>query len=303
MLLHLIEQFQRGFLSAQIQTVCYLLAVLALLAAFGSVAVLRSGNSYTTQRKLSNLHRIGLSSSNIDDQYDAKYSFPDGTAHNSLVHIKAIFTHPVESCAPIEVRSAVLTKADLLYDRAFSFATDATLQSVDKGPVLQFISQRTKPKMSIIKTELWLPRPRSEKTDPLVETAGCLVLSFPDPDPPSLIQRLQILIELGTLKAKPQFFFIVPLLPTPHLVEKFGLKMKIFSVHSREARGIDMGCILSIPAALPKIKRFLGYSERRTLTLFRCTPETLTRTEKNLALLRTLARQRYTAIQTSSLLT
>lgn len=44
-----------------------------------------------------------------------------------------------------------------------------------------------------------------------------------------------------------------------------------------------MGGMSSIATALPNLKRFLELPEDQTLTLFKCTPDTLVPTDKNLA--------------------
>lgn len=214
-----------------------------------------------------NLRRHGISSSNMQDQYDPKYaSYEDDTAV-----IKAIFIHPVKSCGPIEVSSAVLTKIGFQYDRTFSFAVDIGPES------LQFISQRTKPQMSLLRTELWLPHESSRTDDPLVQAGGCVVVTMPDQEPSTMLSRLQTIIARRSITAPPQYSFIIPLAPPQKL------ETKPFAIHHRTAHGLDMGKLPSVAEALPRLKRFLGYSNARKLTLFKCTPDTLSRTDRNLA--------------------
>lgn len=249
----------------------YFLAIMTWIALFGITAIYLAGEGFLTRRKTANLERVGLTKSNMKDQYDSKYDIPEGSSGSIPARIKAIFIHPVKSCGPIEVGNAVLTKTGFQYDRAFAFA-------VNSGPdTLQFISQRTKPQMSLIKTELWLPHPSSNKADRLVQAGGCVVLTFPDPDPPSMLHWLQSVIEQRSINASPKCTMIVPLLPTENL------ELKPFAIHHRTAHGLDMGSIPSVAKALPKLKKFLGYADSKTLTLFKCTPHTLSRTDKNLA--------------------
>ncbi|KAL5366228.1 hypothetical protein BJX96DRAFT_169762 [Aspergillus floccosus] len=214
------------------------------------------------------------------DQYDPKYDIPENTVPGGPIRIKAIYIHPVKSCGPIEVHRALLTKIGFLYDRCFAFATevpDAT------GPKWRFISQRTKPIMSQIKTELWLPHDKSDAHDPLVQAGGCVVLAFQDPEASSWMARLETIFHTCDLSSKPQTSLIVPLQPTPEQTDRFQIALKTFGIHSRDAQGLDMGTIPSVAAALPKLKAFLGLPQTQSLTLLRCTPDTVTRTDRNLA--------------------
>eukprot|EP01033_Poteriospumella_lacustris_P020578 gene20578-15108_t len=58
--------------------------------------------------------------------------------------VKKIVIYPVKSCGGIELQSAVVTKRGFLYDRAFMIVDE-------KG---NFVSQRKKPTMALIKTQL-----------------------------------------------------------------------------------------------------------------------------------------------------
>ncbi|KAH7276127.1 hypothetical protein B0J15DRAFT_476573 [Fusarium solani] len=240
-----------------------------------------TGNSSSTRRKLRNLHRLGVLSSNMSDQTDVKFDVPEHTSTDTPIRIKAIFIHPVKSCGPIELDHAVLTKTGFMYDRCFAIATEVARADAEGGSVWRFISQRTKPLMSQIKPELWVPHEKSDYQDPLVRAGGCLVLRFPDPDPPSWINRLEALID-SSQPVQREVSFIVPLQPTSELVDEYKIRMKPFTIHSRDAKGLDMGRVPSVAAALPKLKRFLKVSDQN-LTILRCTPDTLVKTDKNLA--------------------
>lgn len=221
------------------------------------------------------------------DQHDPKYDAPEDTKPGpgpGPVRIKAMYIHPVKSCAPVELERALLTKTGFMYDRCLSFAAetiikDSTEAASDSLSEWRFISQRTKPKMSQIKTELWLPH---EKSDP---TGGCVVLTFSDPDTPisGWSTRLETFFHTGSLSSTPQFSFIVPLQPTPTQMDEYKIGLQTFIIHGRDARGLDMGKLPSVAAALPKLKRYLEIPERQNLTILKCTPDTLTRTNKNLA--------------------
>ncbi|GKT95238.1 molybdopterin cofactor [Colletotrichum tofieldiae] len=218
----------------------------------------------------------------MTDQFDLKYAAPDGTKITGPIRIKSIYIHPIKSCGFVEVNRALLSKTGFLYDRCFALATEAA--DPDTGTVSwKFLSQRTKPQMCHIKTDIWVPHRDSDQNEPLVQAGGCVVVTFPDPDPPSWAQRLETLLHTRSLSTNPKVSFVVPLQPTPTLVDEFGISLKTFGIHARDASGLDMGKIPSVAVALPKLKKFLAIPEKRGLTLTRCTPDTLTRTDRNLA--------------------
>lgn len=217
------------------------------------------------------------------DQYDPKFGLPLGTTVDGPPRIKAIYLHPVKSCGPVEVNRALLTKAGFMFDRCFALATKTINGEDAAASQWRFISQRTKPLMSQIKAELWLPHKNSDLQDLLVQSGGCVVLTFEDPDVPSWIDRVETFLYTWDYSAKPQISFVVPLNVTAAQAEKFQVKMTTFGIHSRDAKGLDIGGIPSIATVLPKLKRFLGIPEGQSLTLFKCTPDTLTLTDKNLA--------------------
>jgi uncharacterized protein YcbX len=256
---------------------------LMLLLSLVITIIIGMGSICATRRKLKHLRRLGISASNMADQYDPKFNASDGLATDEPVRIKAIYIHPIKSCGPIELNRALLTKSGFLYDRCFAFATEIAQMNAVTDLKWRFISQRTKPRMSQIKTELWLPHKESNPHDPLVQAGGCVVVTFEDPDISSWINRLETVFHTWNPCATPQMSFIVPLHPTPAQLGKSQTKMKTFGIHHREAKGLDMGNIPSVAAALPKLKRFLRIPESQSLTLLRCTPETLTRTDRNLA--------------------
>ncbi|OAA72592.1 MOSC, beta barrel [Cordyceps fumosorosea ARSEF 2679] len=281
MLLHVIQKV-RTVLTAG--NSAYTVAALVLSLASIIVGLLWTTPSFKTWRQLRNLRRVKPKKKNMKDQYDDKYAIPEGTPTDGPVTIKAIFIHPIKSCAPVEVDKAVVTKAGLLYDRCFAFAVDAEdKKSDEKKSTLQFISQRTKPKMSLIHTELWLPREGGDVKDPLVHAGGALRITFPDPERPTLTRRLQACLEQLRWNATPRYSFVVPLTPTIRYLRESDLQPRPFTIHSREAQGVDMGRLAAVAAAVPRLKALLGYPDRRTLTLLRCTPDTLTRTDRNLA--------------------
>ncbi|KNG88877.1 molybdopterin cofactor sulfurase [Aspergillus nomiae NRRL 13137] len=264
-------------------TVTYGVINVILLLGLVFILAVQNGNTCTNRKKLRHLRRIGLSTSNMADQYESKYDAPEGTTPEGPIRIKAICVHPIKSCGRIELNRALLTKTGLMYDRCFALATELGKNNPAMESKWRFICQRTKPTMSQIKTELWLPHKESNQHDPLVQAGGCVVVSFPDPDGPGRFDSLKKLFQTGKRFAKPEVQFIVPLQPTPAMINEYGIQYKTFGIHSRDAKGLDMGAIPSVAEALPKLKKYLRIANDQNLTLLRCTSDTLVRTDKNLA--------------------
>ncbi|OAA51414.1 Molybdenum cofactor sulfurase [Metarhizium rileyi] len=278
--------------------------IVALLVLLGSViaGLLYTGRRHAVRRQLRQLRRVGVSpgQSNMSDQYDSRYDVPEGEGRPSIgrpVRIKAIYLHPVKSFAPVEVSRALLTKSGFMYDRCFAIAAEVTEPEPepDSDPgtgarrkFWRFISQRTKPAMSLIKTELWLPHESSNPVDVLVRAGGCVLIRFPDPDRPTWPRRLEAFLHTWNPSLAPEFSFIAPLNPdhvatSPDGADEAALALRSFVIHGRTAQGLDMGAVSSVAQGLPRMKKFLGIPDSTPLTLLKCTPETLVRTTKNLA--------------------
>lgn len=236
------------------------------------------------QWQMKNLRRLGVRKSNMVDQYDPRYGDTgEPTAGHRTVRIKAIFIHPVKSCGPIELDYARLTKPGLLYDRSFALAIqDSKPTGADESPKWRFISQRTKPTMSQIETELWLPQEGSDPGNVMVQSGGCLVMRFRTAGamPSGPVSRL---LSCFTTSKWTDHTIIVPLNPTPTFIAQEELHTETFTIHYRDAQGLNMGALASVATAVPHLKQFLNIPPHQKLTLFRCTPDTLARTDRNLA--------------------
>ncbi|KAJ4129892.1 hypothetical protein NW768_006862 [Fusarium equiseti] len=252
---------------------------IAILLGTPMLIALYLQNGIRPPRELRNLRRQGVEKSNMRDQTDPQYELPAGASNSDTIRIKAIFIHPIKSCAPVELDRAQLLKSGLFLDRFFALATEVNRPQSEGGPIWRFISQRTKPLMSQIKTEVWLPQPGSDESDPLVKSHGCVVFRFPDPDPIGWADRLKSAL----WRSQKEVIGIAPISSYKGFEEEHGLTMKPFNIHSREAKGLDLGRLPSVADTLPKLKRFLKISDQQRLTLLRLTPDGLVRTEKNLA--------------------
>ncbi|OAQ65421.1 molybdopterin cofactor sulfurase [Pochonia chlamydosporia 170] len=267
------------------------IAVLAVLLSSVIAGVIYTGRNYAIRRELRQLRRVGVpvEKSNMKDQYDSQFDLAEGSTATGPIRIKAIYIHPVKSFGPIELNRALLTKSGFMYDRCFAFAAEVIEPDLDTGArnkFWRFLSQRTKPGMSLIETELWLPHENSNPNDALVRAGGCVVIRFPDPENPTWLSWFDSLLYTWNPSAIPQVSFIAPLNPSAaqlstHDLEKEALRP--FTIHARTAHGIDMSIVPSVAAALPKLKKFLKISDNTPVTIFKCTDDTLVRTTKNLA--------------------
>jgi uncharacterized protein YcbX len=228
--------------------------------------------------------------SNLADETDDKYDTPEDVT-SGPIRVKALCIHPIKSCRPIELQRAILTKTGFAYDRCFTFVVGKNAED------WRFISQRTKPGMALIEQRLWLPRSKSDPTHDSVKMGGCLIVSFADPDPPSVMTRARAMLEPGTWSAQPRTSFTIPLKPTPDQIDKWGLRIRSFKLHDKPYSGLDYGDLPEVAAVLPKLRKYLQIPDREHLTLVACTPDTLAPTSMNLAPLAhigTPARKSYT---------
>lgn len=278
MLLQILQHLQ-GNVNAS--TIIHGAWALILPLTLGLAVGIRNGNAQTTRRQLRHLQNLGLPTSNMADQYDPRFAKPEGTEIDGPVRIKAIYLHPIKSCGSVEVNRALLTKSGFMYDRCFALATE--VKNPEGSTKWRFISQRTKPNMSLVKTEIWLPHKESDRDDPIVRAGGCVVVTFPDPDTPTWTSRLEAMSLMRSPSANTQISFVVPLEPTSAQIKQFGMELKAFTIHSRDAEGLDMGKIPSVAAGLSKLRKFLRIAEHEGFKLLKCTPDTLARTDKNLA--------------------
>lgn len=215
--------------------------------------------------------------SNLTDEVSPIYDKAKDDQAKSSVRVKALCIHPIKSCQPIEVTRALLVKTGFAYDRCFTFVLEKTPGD------WKLLSQRTKPGMALIKQHLWLPHAQSDVDHENFKTGGCLIATFPDPDPVSWTAQAKAKLEQGKLSARPQVSFKIPLKPTPEQIDKWGLRIKTFIVHERKASGLDFGDVPEVAAIMPKLRKFLQISAKENLTLMACTPDTLAPTDTNLA--------------------
>ncbi|KAF5547563.1 molybdopterin cofactor [Fusarium phyllophilum] len=239
----------------------FLLGVQVLLA----VAILH-GDEATVRRQLISLQRVdsdndGASTKNLERDDTEKKKTSNQSAD------KVTELSPIASCAPIKVKSNQNSNDQNKYNNCYIFAVDSH-QADDQGfAIWKSLDQQTKPALSQIKTELWLPKPNADKSDPLVETGGCIVMSFADPAVPGWLDQIAGMI--GKNLKTPQVACILPLHFALQDIEQNKITMRPFKIDGVDEKGLDLEKFPAFSDILPKLRLFLGYPEQQGITIFK----------------------------------
>jgi uncharacterized protein YcbX len=120
--------------------------------------------SSTRASQIPGCRRFGLppGRSNLKDQFKQK----SPTVGKRAARVKALFTYPIKSCHGVELPASEVESTGLKYDRMFTFAQLHSKQastetarepSTDWQHEWRFITARELPRLSLVKTELWVP--------------------------------------------------------------------------------------------------------------------------------------------------
>jgi uncharacterized protein YcbX len=161
------------------------------------------------------------------DEYDAKYktkSTQRSPEDTSQWKVKALFIHPIKSCAGVELDVADVDSAGFTWDRKFAFAellkpqTRLDASEAEKQPRWTFRTQRQVgfEKLVHVRPEIWLPDDKSifggEKKPFPASGQGFLVVKYPRILRGPLAAAWRLLIQLGFTSIKEKSFR-VPLIP------------------------------------------------------------------------------------------
>ncbi len=160
-------------------------------------------------------------SSNISDEYDDR-KYAEGveagieSSGESKWKVKALFVHPIKSCAPIELDSSSVEGSGLIYDRKFAFAELLTPQTrldvpeSEKKLIWTFrtLRQPGYEKLALVKPEIWLPESSAD-----ANTEGVLIIKYPNIPTGFLSPLDRLAIRLGLMPTDRSFR--VPLDPSP----------------------------------------------------------------------------------------
>jgi uncharacterized protein YcbX len=129
------------------------------------------------------LRRLNLS--NLLDEYEDKYLVPKEPEEAAPWKVKALFIHPIKSCGAVEVESAALDGAGMLWDRKFAFAEllppPPKKDDDEQRPKWTFRTLRQPgfERLAMVRPEIWLRDGKMEAKDQTPEDDGWLVVKFP----------------------------------------------------------------------------------------------------------------------------
>lgn len=238
---------------------------------------------------------LGLgNSSNITDEHAECYSKglsnhqKDGTSNWK---VKSLWIYPVKSCRGIELSQGTVISTGMQFDRQFSFAqlrstfpVPSNATEAEQTHTWAFITQRERPQMARIRTEIWIPDPSSSTfslKEPNVQSGGVLVIRFP------MFDGLggwatDLLFRFGFQGFERTFE--VPFSPTKEQIKENGYtqeKMKIWK-DAPESLIMASTCPPKENLLFKELSRFLGISNSLALfraasdpnrEVFRCAPK------------------------------
>ncbi|KAJ4253936.1 hypothetical protein NW762_010334 [Fusarium torreyae] len=238
----------------------FLIGIQAALA----VLVLH-GDEATVRRQLGSLRQVDIDKSTAPHQKEpnSKISQNNATKEESTDQPARVCL--IKSCTPIKLNQTQLPGMNQTYEDCYMLAVESNGLD-DKGyAIWKSLNQQANPAISRISTELWLPRRDADENDPLVETGGCIIMSFPDPGAPRWPGQLADHTN-GWIRA-PQVMCILPLDPTLADIEEHKIKLRPFNIDGKNGKGLDMESLPAVSDILPRLKMFLGYSDRHGLTI------------------------------------
>lgn len=210
--------------------------------------------------------RLGLKGiSHITDEFDKKYD--EGTKEQSKWRVKALYVHPIKSCASVELDEADVDVEGFTYDRKFAFAEwmlDKD-QNGEKNYIWKFrtLRQTGYEKLALVRPEVWIPRKDhvvGQGNLRRVEQEGCLIIRYPNVPDGFLAPLDRLMLRWGLIPKENSFS--VPLHPAKN--HKYPLEtVNIWN---------DFPKWLNMAEHVPNdFKEWLGV--KNALALFRADPE------------------------------
>lgn len=226
--------------------------------------------------------------SNIADQYDERYSKSSNSDNAQGWKVKSLWVFPIKSCRGIELQHGQVIKTGMAYDRQFALAQLLTTSDKSnpskKVQQWKFITQRERPQMARVRTEIWIPDPSFPEYSPdqsFTESHGLLILLFPiEKGFWGLLSRL--IVKLGGAKLETQFR--LPWNPSPAQIETFGYKVEKMAIWKDSPDSLQMGSTLvrGENPIMEKLCQFLEISNPLAIfrvpadpvrNLYRCAPK------------------------------
>lgn len=218
--------------------------------------------------------RLGLTgASHCADEFEKKYK--QGTSDTSKWRVKALYIHPIKSCAGVEVDVADVEAQGMTWDRRFAFAEwrQATKADADGnkpyGWRFRTLRDRSYERLALVKPEVWIPKSSMGQLDSLrVEQEGCLIVRYPNVPTGFLAPFDRWMMNRGLVPK--QSSFKLPLIPR----QNHRYPMEDVTVWRDEPKWINMG------EHLPKdFVQWLGAGNK--VTIFRADPENYRKVFRN----------------------
>lgn len=133
--------------------------------------------------------------SDLKDEHHKRYSKGSYTQEKdstNQIRVKSLWIYPVKSCRGVELKQSNVVITGMQYDRMFSFAqyiggfpVSCTGADSEKKAGWRFITQRERPQLARVETEIWVPDPSSSTynlQEPNMQSEGVLIVKFPRHD-------------------------------------------------------------------------------------------------------------------------
>jgi uncharacterized protein YcbX len=213
--------------------------------------------AWRSRTALEGYHQLKMSTrSNMTDELERKYTKPPGSSRNSTTwKVKALFIHPIKSCASIELDVAGLDAAGFTWDRKFAFAELQAPKNDSGKPSWLFRTLRTPgwERLTLVKPEIWLPANGGK--------GGWMVVRYPRIPRGIFAPLMRLLVYSGFLSEDRSFR--VPLEPG----ERYDYPLEQVTIWRDSPRWLNYG------KHLPSdFQVFVGSS--KPVTLFRTDPNT-----------------------------
>ncbi|KAF2433514.1 hypothetical protein EJ08DRAFT_583775 [Tothia fuscella] len=190
------------------------------------------------------------------------------TGTSPAPRVAVIFQYPLKSGFPIEFQEATITPTGFKHDRQFCFAKwfeptpvagfevkEGDRNIPEKGTQgwwsrrqhWEFLTQRSQPYLTLIKTEVWVPdlSAKGYSADAeYVKSEGCLVVSFPFSPPNNSLKNywsnLAAKLRARDLSAEPMWTFFLPLNPSVAQIKEKGYGYEKVRIFRDEPSALDM---------------------------------------------------------------
>ena len=134
--------------------------------------------------------KSNLSDEHKDCYYQGSQKPQVNSSGKSSWNVKSILVYPVKSCRGVELDQSKIISVGMQYDRQFAlaqligtFPASANMCGSEKSACKwRFITQRERPQMARVRTEIWIPDPASTTYSPHhpnIQSEGVLVVKFP----------------------------------------------------------------------------------------------------------------------------